>query len=171
MTPKQISSSSGKRSVTSTSRRVTGVREPHAHAMPMLELSFDVEPVVSVVRRHVKLSKEADEAITHDLIELLGRAIVQLRTVQHKKPARQAVVSEREDALLTTEQAARLAGVSRPYMAKLIDSGEVTLHHKVGNQRRVLRSAVVHWQAAERARQAKSLTRLGKDLDEEIFSS
>lgn len=137
----------------------------------MFELSFDVEPVVSVVRRHVKLSKAADEAITRDLIELLGRAIVQLRTASHKPAARQVAGEGQDDALLTTEQAARLAGVSRPYMAKLIDAGDVMLHHKVGNQRRVLRSAVLHWQAVERARQAKSLKRLGKDLDEEIFSS
>jgi len=138
--------------------------------MPMFELSFDVQPVVSVVRRHVKLSKAADEAITRNLIELLGRAIVQLRTASHKPAARQ-VEGGQDDALLTTEQAARLAGVSRPYMAKLIDAGDVMLHHKVGNQRRVLRSAVLHWQAVEWARQAKSLKRLGKDLDEEIFSS
>ena len=56
-------------------------------------------------------------------------------------------------------------------MANLIDSGAVELHQKVGNQRRVLRSAVVRWRADEQSRQAKSLKRLAKDLDEEIFSS
>lgn len=56
-------------------------------------------------------------------------------------------------------------------MVKLIDSGVVELHHKVGNQRRVLRSAVASWQAGERTRQAKVLKRLSNDLDEEIFSS
>src|SRR3546814_8339619 len=56
-------------------------------------------------------------------------------------------------------------------MAKLIDSGVVEQHQKVGNQRRVLRSAVTRWQEAERSRQAKALQRLSKDLDEEIFSS
>ncbi len=64
-----------------------------------------------------------------------------------------------------------MVGVSRAFMAKLIDSGAVELHQKVGNQRRVLRSVVARWQAAERSRQAKSLKRLAGDLDEEIFSS
>jgi excisionase family DNA binding protein len=75
------------------------------------------------------------------------------------------------DPVLTTEQAARLAGVSRPYMAHLIDTGAVALHKMVGKQRRVLRSAVSDWQQAERTRQAKSLKRLARDLDEEIFST
>jgi len=61
--------------------------------------------------------------------------------------------------------------VSRPFMAKLIDTGAVALHQKVGNQRRVLRSAVLRWRADERSRQAKALKRLGEGLDEEIFSS
>jgi len=79
--------------------------------------------------------------------------------------------SRNTDPVLTTEQAARLVGVSRPFMAKRIDSGAVELHQKVGNQRRVRRSAVIRWQAAERSRQAKSLERLAVELDKEIFSS
>lgn len=131
----------------------------------MFELSFDVEPVVSIVRRHVKLSKAADKAITNELIEMLGRATVQLRTADHKAEVRE------DDQVLTTEQAAQLANVSRPYMVKLIDAGTVPLHQKVGNQRRVLRSAVMSWLEEERQRQAKALKRLSKDLDEEILSS
>lgn len=44
--------------------------------------------------------------------------------------------------MLTTEQAAQLVGVSRPYMVKLLDSGAVELHMMAGNRRRVRRSAV-----------------------------
>jgi len=171
MTTKQASSPSRKRRTAPAASQATRARAEPARGVPMFELSFDVEPVVSVVRRHVKLSKEADEAITHELVELLGGAIVQLRTTEHKAPARRAAPARKEDPLLTTEQAARLVGVSRPYMAKLIDSGAVELHQKVGNQRRVLRSAVTRWQEAERARQARALKRLAEDLDEEILSS
>ncbi|ALM81632.1 DNA-binding protein [Bordetella sp. N] len=131
----------------------------------MLELSFDVGPVVSVVRRHVKLSKQADEAIRSELADMLNHAVVQLRLTEY------AAETSEDDPVLTTEKAAQLAGVSRPYMVKLIDSGVVQLHQKVGNQRRVLRSAIIRWQAAERKRQASALKRLAKDLDQEIFSS
>jgi excisionase family DNA binding protein len=171
MTAKQISSLSSKRQAATSSRRAAGARAELARVTPVFELSFDVEPVVSVVRRHVKLSKEADEAITRELAEMLGHAIVQLRTARPKATVRQAAPVQEDDPVLTTEEAAQLVGVSRPYMAKLIDSGAVELHQKVGNQRRVLRSAVTRWQKTERARQAKALKRLAQDLDEEIFSS
>ena len=163
MTSKQITSSSGERRTAPAPRRAA--RKHAQAALPVFELSFDVEPVVSIVRRHVKLSKAADAAITNKLIEMLGRATVQLRTTDHKAAVRE------DDEVLTTEQAAQLANVSRPYMVKLIDAGTVPLHQKVGNQRRVLRSAVTQWQEDERQRQAKALKRLSKDLDEEILSS
>lgn len=165
MNTKQTPSPSGKRRTAAAPRRVAKVCAESIRGLPVFELSFDVEPVVSVVRRHVKLSKEADEAITQELIEMLGRAVVQLRTTDHRATTYQ------DDPVLTTQQAAQLADVSRPYMAKLIDAGTVQLHQKVGNQRRVLRSAVIHWQETERAQQAKALKRLSDDLDEEIFSS
>jgi excisionase family DNA binding protein len=133
----------------------------------MLKLSLAVEPLVSIVQRHVKVSEKARRAIARDLTQALGQADVQLlvggTTAAHP--------SGSSDPVLTTEQAARLAGVSRPYMAHLIDTGAVALHKMVGKQRRVLRSAVSDWQQAERTRQAKSLKRLARDLDEEIFST
>lgn len=141
------------------SRKTTGL------PVPVVRLSLSVEPLVSIVQRHVKVSEKARQAIQRDLAELLGQADVQLLT----EPG--PVHGGSADAVLTTEQAARLAGVSRPHMVKLIDSGVVELHQKVGNQRRVLRSAVERWQATERKRQAQALKRLAADLDEEILAS
>lgn len=165
MTTKRMSSPPSKRCAASAPRRAGRTRAEAARTLLVFELSLDVESVLSIVRRHVKLSKEANAAITHELVEMLGRAAVQLRAADHK------TATQEDDLVLTTEQAAHLANVSRPYMVKLIDAGEVQLQQKVGNQRRVLRSAVTRWQEDERARQAKVLKRLSKDLDEEIFSS
>ncbi|NYT50892.1 hypothetical protein H0A72_16375 [Parapusillimonas granuli] len=36
-----------------------------------------------------------------------------------------------------------MAGVSRPYMVRLIDSGALELHMMAGNRRRVRHSAVI----------------------------
>lgn len=149
------------------SARRAGVAPRRAGA-PLVELSFDVAPVVSVVRRHVKLSKQAEAAIRLDLANVLNHAIVQLRVAGLDAPA---PAPPADDPVLSTEQAAQLAGVSRPYMAKLIDTGKVKQHQKVGRQRRVLRSAVLSWQQNERVRQAGALKRLAADLDEEIFPS
>ena len=138
-------------------------------ATSVVRLSFAVGPFLSILERHVTISAKAREAIARDLAEVLGHADVHLVG----SPAVQAELSQTrsDDPILTTEEAARLVGVSRPYMVRLIDSGAVELHQKVGNQRRLLRSAVLRWQRAERSRQAKSLKRLAQDLDEEIFSS
>lgn len=138
---------------------------------PLVALSFSVEPFVSVVQRHVKLSKKARDAITHDLAEVLGRANVQLITDNGTVDHRPTPVVGETDSVLTTEEAARLVNVSRPYMVKLIDNGTIALHQKVGNQRRVLRSVVLQWHTKERARQAKALKSLSEGLSEEIFTS
>ncbi|WP_231933974.1 hypothetical protein [Bordetella bronchialis] len=119
MTTKQSSTSSSKRRVARTPVRPARMRAEPAKVMSLFELSIDVEAVVFVVPRHVKLSKEADAAIKHDLAEMLGHAVVQMRTTECKATARQ------DAPLLTTEQAAQLVGVSRPYMAKPIDTGAV----------------------------------------------
>jgi excisionase family DNA binding protein len=165
MTTKPTSPSSRKRNNAGALGRAPATLTQTPRLLPMFELSFDVSPVVSVIRRHVKLSKEADEAIRRDLVDVLNHAVVQLRLTEQQAPAC------KDDQVLSTEKAAQLAGVSRPYMAKLIDAGVIELHQKVGNQRRVLRSAVIRWQTTERAQQAKALKRLAEDLDEEIFSS
>lgn len=147
----------------------TGAQAAHQDA-PVFSLSFDVQPVLSVVLRHVQLSQEAREAITRELIEVMNGAIIQPLATEHALQERPAEPARQDDPQLTTEQAAQLAGVSRPYMVKLIDTGAVQLHQRVGNQRRVLRSSVVRWQQAERVRQAQVLTQLAADLDEEILS-
>lgn len=134
-------------------------------------LSFSIEPFVSIVSRHVKVSEKARQAIARDLAEVLARADVQMLGSSGALVGERSQSVREADPILTTEQAAQLVGVSRPFMAKLIDSGAVDLHQKVGNQRRVLRSAVARWRANERSRQGKALNRLAQDLDQEIFPS
>lgn len=152
-------------STMTTSAHTSRTRKAAAPVQPMLKLSLAVEPLVSIVQRHVKISGKARQAIVRDLARALGQADVQLLVGGAAAEGQ----SGGSDPVLTTEQAARLAGVSRPYMARLIDTGAVALHKRVGKQRRVLRSSVSAWQQAERTRQVKSLKRLARDLDEEIF--
>lgn len=161
MTAKLSAPSSAKRRTAPSTGQAS---VPPVQDLPVFKLSFDVEPVLSVVLRHVKLSGEAQEAITRELIEVMNGAIVQPQAIVHTPRAAQ------DDLQLTTEQAAQLAGVSRPYMVKLIDSGAVQLHQMVGNQRRVLRSSVARWQQADRVQRAQALTQLATDLDDEMFS-
>jgi hypothetical protein len=52
----------------------------------------------------------------------------------------------------------------------LNDAGDIPLQQQVGNQRRVLKSAVLKWHRQEQGRRQRALTQLGTDLDNELFS-
>jgi hypothetical protein len=62
-----------------------------------------------------------------------------------------------------------LAG-GTPYIVARIEAGDIPLHQQVGNQRRVLQSAVLAWHRQEQTRRRKALGHLGADLDDEIFA-
>jgi excisionase family DNA binding protein len=87
------------------------------------------------------------------LASLLGFIVEAMRR-------KQAVFVMPEDVALTTQAAARLLGVSRPYLARLLDAGRIAFH-RVGSHRRVLLSDVRAFQAtrdAERRSRLEALT-------------
>jgi excisionase family DNA binding protein len=73
------------------------------------------------------------------------------------------------DEVLSTQAAAELVGVSRPYLVARIEAGDIPLHQLVGKQCRVLKSAVQAWHRSEQDRRRNALGRLGADLDQDIF--
>jgi excisionase family DNA binding protein len=94
------------------------------------------------------------------------RSLALLESIQRRATERSA----RLDPVLTTQDAADLVGVSRPYIVARIEAGDIPLHQQVGNQRRVLKSAVEAWHCREQARRRRALGKLGDDLDREIFA-
>jgi excisionase family DNA binding protein len=69
-------------------------------------------------------------------------------------------------AELSTQQAANLLNVSRPYLIKLLDSGEIP-HHKVGKHRRILAKDLYSYKAdldAKRSSSLDELTALSEEL-------
>lgn len=142
------------------------IEAPRHIAPPALSVSIDVDPLVEAVRRHVKLTPQAERLIKCELDQLFQNAVV---SGSDRRPA--ATKSEpAADPVLTTQEAADLVGVSRPYIVARIEAGDIPLHQQVGNQRRVLRSAVLAWHRQQQTRRRKALSQLGADLDGEIFA-
>ena len=133
--------------------------------VPALALSIEIDPIVEVVRRHVKLSPQATRLIRGDFAKLFHSP-----TVRGHAKAAPGKPQASTDSVLSTQEAADLVGVSRPYIVARIEAGDIPLHQQVGNQRRVLKSAVLAWHRREQASRRRALGQLGADLDGEIFT-
>ena len=140
--------------------------EPRKHRpVPALTVSIEIDPLVEVVRRHVKLSPQVTRLIRGDFAKLFHSPTV--RGHARAAPDRHQAST---DSVLSTQEAADLVGVSRPYLVARIEAGDIPLHQQVGNQRRVLKSTVQAWYRHEQALRRRALGQLGADLDSEIFA-
>jgi excisionase family DNA binding protein len=140
-------------------------RAPPA-AASALTFNIEIDPLLAVVRRHVKLSPQVSKRITNDFALLLQNPRF-ISSAKSGKPLRDAG----SDSVISTQQAADLVGVSRPYIVARIEAGDIPLHQQVGNQRRVLQSTVLAWHKREQARRRKALGQLGLQLNAEIFGN
>ncbi len=68
-------------------------------------------------------------------------------------------------AELTTQQAAELLGISRPYLIKLAERGEIP-YRRVGNRRKLKRADVLSCQRADEQRRRAVLRELTREADD-----
>ncbi len=158
------SSNSARLGSMKTARKPTDA--PQRIAPFALTVNIDIDPLVEVVRRHVRLTPEATRLIKGELAQLFQNPSIRGST---RRPTA-AQAESTDDAVLTTQEAADLVSVSRPYIVARIEAGDIPLHQQVGNQRRVLRSAVLAWYRKEQTRRRMALGQLGTELDAEIFA-
>lgn len=92
------------------------------------ELSVLLAQMSMAERAHVKLDG-------HDLI-LPRQALALLRDLLSEMAQGNAVTIVPTHAELTTQEAANILKVSRPYLIKLLEEGEIA-HHKVNKHRRI----------------------------------
>lgn len=87
--------------------------------------------------------------------ELVGLLLGLLELLARGEPVRILPL----EAELTTQQAAEILGVSRPYLIRLLEEGKIP-HRKVGSHRRVLAREVLAYRETSRQQGRELLDRL-----------
>lgn len=95
-------------------------------------------------------------------IELPGAVFEVLRTAVGFMSHGQAITLVPDNKVVTTQRAADLLGMSRPFFIKLLDAGAMA-HHRVGNQRRVYLRDVMGYAKKRDQERLAALDRLSRD--------
>ncbi|MGH2583600.1 MAG: helix-turn-helix domain-containing protein [Dehalococcoidia bacterium] len=137
-------------------------REPVAVAENERPRLMEIDRLLERGAEHVLISTDPGEdavALPESVSRLLHRLV-------HSLAQGQAVTLVSMDKLLTTQQAADLLNVSRPYLVKLLEEGEMP-HQKVGTHRRVRFEDVMTYKRRREREQEATLVRLAQ-LSQEL---
>ena len=135
--------------------------------VPDEDTAAQAEVAVDLLGRFLR-ERRAEEGMTVKLVAdgtdatiiVPGEALRLLEDVLAEIANGNAVTVAPVRAELTTQQAADLLNVSRPYLVKLLEAGEIPFR-RVGNRRRVMLSDLIAYQrvdSAHRAAAADDLT-------------
>jgi len=100
-------------------------------------------------------------------VEIPGSAFAALRADVRDMAQGLTITLIPHDKELTTKEAADILGVSRPFLVKLLDRGEIP-HHRVGTHRRVNVDDVLAYRelrAKRRREQLRKLTELSEQVE------
>jgi excisionase family DNA binding protein len=111
----------------------------------------------------VQIAAAGHEVTTLDLPPVVARLLM---SVLKETAAGHAVTLVPLEAEITTQQAAELLNVSRPYVIGMIDKGTLPAR-MVGNQRRLPLKDVLAYKADNRAKRLRTLEELAA-LDQEL---
>ncbi len=98
-------------------------------------------------------------------MELPGAVFRLLKDIARSMQLGQAMVLVPENQPLTTQRAADLLGVSRPFLIKLIDSGEIR-SHKAGSHRRIYLQDLTAYERCRNMERHGALDRIAKEAFE-----
>lgn len=124
----------------------------------------------AALSRSLQALPECDRAritLDNESLILPRHALDLLRDILSEMAQGNAVAVMPKKAELTTQVAADMLGVSRPYLIKLLEQGALPFH-KVGKHRRIYLTDLQAYQATQQARQESALdelTRQAQELD------
>jgi excisionase family DNA binding protein len=100
-----------------------------------------------------------------DEVVLPARAVEVLRAVLEQLAQGNAVTVVPAHTELTTQQAADLLNVSRPYLVQLLEGGTIP-HRKVGPRRRIRLADLLTYMRSEEERRRETLAELTREAQE-----
>jgi excisionase family DNA binding protein len=109
---------------------------------------------------------EIDVRGEKDTIKIPASALKHLNTIMDLTAQGKAITVNPVDAEITTQEAANILNVSRPFVVKLLEEGKIPFH-KVGTHRRIkLKDLLVYKQQMEKEREEAltELTRISQEL-------
>jgi excisionase family DNA binding protein len=131
-----------------------------AEALPRVQEYLRTHPQGPAIVRVVDDGEGDDLVVPRGAVELLARVLAHMANGH-------SVSVVPEHAELTTQQAAELLNVSRPYLIGLLESGEIEFR-KVGTHRRVMASSLMDYKHRDDLRRrgaADELAQLAQDMD------
>lgn len=129
----------------------------------------NVKILGQIAGKHKKSSKAIEIEVSgeKDPIKIPVSALKHLNTIIDLMAQGKAITVNSVDAEITTQEAADLLNVSRPFVIKLLDNGKIPFH-MVGSHRRIrLEDLLVYKQNMEKEREEAltELTRISQELD------
>ncbi|MET8812635.1 helix-turn-helix domain-containing protein [Streptomyces sp. NPDC004549] len=131
---------------------------PHKHSSETANRA--IEPLRDVLAGH---PQDTEVAVS---VQLPREAAEMLATILGHMAAGHAVSIVPDNAELTTQQAADMLNVSRPFLIGLLDAGEIE-YRKVGTHRRIKAASLMAYQREDDRRRrtaADELTALNQDM-------
>lgn len=123
------------------------------------------EPIISVPQRPGSPFNAAQEQPVAT-VRVPAKLVSFLLEAAEKLSQGRAIALVTFDSMLTTHQAARLLGVSRPHLIKLLEEGKIP-YSKVGSHRRILLEDVLHYREKRGDERQGALDEMTRKLQEE----
>ena len=131
-----------------------------AKALGTVQAYLQTHPKGPATVRLVSREDGEDLVVPHDVVELLARILAHMASGH-------GVSVVPSHAELTTQEAANLLNVSRPYLIGLLEAGEIG-YRKVGTHRRVVAGSLIEYKRRDDARRrvaADDLARLNQEME------